>query len=272
MKKTHIIPLLIIALLTLTPVMSAQAQTARTLPKWRDIKRWLREGQWFYYEVNETITNLMTNYTSKQFVQNNFTITAIRDNIIVVKCHHKQSDKEDVLEFIYNTSDPKLVAYTYPFFMPTNVTNGHTPEKLPKGCWMKVNHTVYIRQVRINKKENRLIANYVKNYVCLYSWMNDTLLVYNSSVYAEISLYRLGLVIKFRLNVTWCFIPLANVTYKATSYSSGYSYIAGALKDTNIALEEVTEVSHQNMNHLFVIIPIIIVAIVIVIVKRRGMK
>jgi len=276
MKKTHIIQLLIIALLTLTPVMSAQAQTARTLPKWRDVTRWLKEGNWFYYEITITSKNLKTNMTSKSFVQINYTIMEIQNGIIKMERHYRRKSlttgavEEHITELIFNTTDPKLIPEPPPFFIPTNVTNGYTPIMM-RG--VKMNYTIYIKRTQIDREKKMLIVDYLSNYEVTFICDPDFIYIFNASVHVESSIFRSGLVTEFKTNITHISIRNPNANTTICSIGQNYtSYSVGELKATNVALEETSLVSTQGTDYLFVVILIIIVAIVIVMVRRRVTK
>ncbi len=275
--KLHILPILVITLLALTP---ATVQAKTNIPKWSDILKWLKEGDWFYYEVNVTYHNLATNLTEKIHRQYNFTIKEIRNTTIKIVRYLKQFDietgrgEEDTAELLVNLSDLKQVGLLFPFFTPVNVTHGNTPYKIPEGEWVKINQTVIIRHIELKLKEGKLIIECSLNESIILSWFEEWIILGNYSIYIEISILKLGLVTYFEMNITRNFIRNTNVNstgYLIMSASNGTSHEIGILKDTNIELtkEETTEVTKSSVNYLLIIPILIAIPVSALLVKRK---
>jgi len=280
MNKLHILPILVITLLALTPaVHTVQAKT--NIPKWSDILEWLKEGDWFYYEVNVTYYNLATNLTEKIHRQYNFTIKSIRNNTIEIIRHLRQfsietgSGEEDTAELLINLSDPKQVGLLFPFFIPINVTHGSTPCKISEGEWVDINQTIIIKHIELRLKERKLIIECSLNESIILSWFKEWIILGNYSIHIEISTLKLGLVTYFEMNITRNFIRNSNANstgYSIKSVSNSTSHEIGILRDTTVELteEETTEATKPFTNYLLIAIPILIaIPVGAILLKRR---
>jgi len=278
--KLHILPILVITLLALTP---ATVQAKTNIPKWSDILEWLEEGDWFYYEVNSTWKNLATNWSSVVLIKYNFTINKIENDTIRITRYMKLKDletgsgEEDTAKLLINLSDPKQVGLLFPFFTPVNVTHGTPPYKIPEGESVDINQTIIIRHIELRLREGKLIIEASLNKTAIVSWIGDWIITLNITMHLEISVLKPGLVVYFEMNKTTNLIRrVTNTTGISTCIvSANISHEIGVLKDTNVELaeteEETTETTKPLINYLLIAIPILI-AIPVgigILIKRR---
>jgi len=272
-------PLLIILLLSLTPVIQS-VQAERNLPKWSDILEWLEEGDWFYYEVNVTTHNLVTKLTSRRLVKNNFTIDSIENNTIKITSYTENiflstgNRVAGTSEYLLNLSDKKLTGLTIPFFILSNVTNGHDPLKLPEGEWVRVNQTIIIKKIEVKLREGKIIVQAFLNRSVICSWNQEWIMIFEYDMYIELSLLKPGLALYFETNITRNFIRRETNTTSVSAQlvSANISHEIGVLKDTNVELteEETTEVTKLLANYLLIAIPILIaIPVGAILLKRR---
>jgi len=228
-----LIPALVLSLILLTPVhTTAQVK----LPAWKDITKWCKKGDWFYYKINVIRRDLNGTIIERATSYVNITVEYIDSGMVILRRH------------VINTGDiyeEKHYADKYyqiiPFLLIRNVS---VPEK-------KFDVTMKLKKVTLSGDNITVEIFYNMSF-----YTGDIIL---ANITATVSYVKSGLTLEY--SVEFIVIRKASVSISSTEYKTEN----GLLLKTNVDLTSNEEEIEKPTLTNYIVIPLIIATIAVVI-------